>query len=240
MRFSLTMVREEDLEIAGNQEPPHPQFEDVNLLPVSMGDTSFLLDPDDPSHNCDCQYNEMETDSAYSTAVVKLYAERKDLFLKSFLLGKYVCPSIGPSGIQILLEDTMSAKISIYSYIIVPIKKQLGVPVLLNFTATDNFFTCTKQAEKRILTLASCDINKLQCISADDNEKWSLVFLMSKSAGGLYRFESALHSGWFIQIMDSDMVNMQKGYLPGYVKPNTFFSLIESETTETIMRYKKS
>lgn len=48
----------------------------------------------------------------------------------------------------------ISAKISVYSYIIVPIKKQLGVPVLLNFTATDNFFTCTKQGEQRILKLA--------------------------------------------------------------------------------------
>lgn len=128
-----------------------------------------------------------------STPTVKLYSERKDLYLKSSLLGKYVCPSIGPSGTQIFLEDTMSglyqiivctiyvlssftfislwylficsmlvsylkivcisAKISVYSYIILPIKKQPGVPVLLNFTATDNFFTCTKQGEQKILTL---------------------------------------------------------------------------------------
>lgn len=47
----------------------------------------------------------------------------------------------------------ISAKISIYSYIITPIKKKTGVPVLLNFTDTDNFFTCTKQGEKMILIL---------------------------------------------------------------------------------------
>lgn len=64
MRFSLTMVREEDLEIDGCQVPSHPQFEEFDFLPVSTGDASFLVDPDNPSHHCDCQCNEMVTDSA--------------------------------------------------------------------------------------------------------------------------------------------------------------------------------
>lgn len=75
----------------------------------------------------------------------------------------------------------------------------------------------------------SYDISKLQLISADDSEKYSHVFFMSQSADGLCRFESAFHSGWFIQTMDSGDVNMQKENLPGYLRPNTFFSLIKSE-----------
>lgn len=137
-----------------------------------------------------------------------------------------------------------------------------GVPVLLNFTGTENFFTCIKQGEERILSvtvsfhaLTICmltwksfklqlttfllslfqmyDLNKLRCISADDTEKWSLVFFMTQCASGPFRFESALHSGWFISV-DSNVMKLQREN-----PPNTFFYLIESEATKTIKHGNK-
>ncbi|XP_055040767.2 uncharacterized protein [Misgurnus anguillicaudatus] len=246
----MKQEEEESLETGGNQEPPnskpceskHKDFEDYDLPIITMADTILHLDVDcgfdnnNPLHNCDCQEilltrGRDEVDCNFNQTLCK---ERNNLFLKSFLHGKYVTSSIK----EICLEDTMSAKINIY-YHAVPRKTRPGVPVLLNFTGTENFFACIKQGDERILSVTMYDLNKLRRISADDSEKWSLVFFMSQCLSGLYRFESALHSGWFIFSLDSNVMKLQRGNLCGDVPLNTFFSLIESETTKTISHCKR-
>ncbi|XP_065097192.1 uncharacterized protein [Paramisgurnus dabryanus] len=234
----------ERLETGEHQEPPHAKpcelkhkdFEDFDL-PI-MADTTLHLDEDcgfdddNPSHNCDCQFKEifitLERDEVDYNLTDTLYKERNNLFLKSVPQGKYVTPS----NKEICLDDTMSAKITTY-YHAMPRNTCSGVPVLLNFTGTENFFTCIKQGEERILSVTMYDLNKLRCISADDTEKWSLVFFMTQCASGPFRFESALHSGWFISV-DSNVMKLQREN-----PPNTFFYLIESEATKTIKHGNK-
>ncbi|KAL1265887.1 hypothetical protein QQF64_003914 [Cirrhinus molitorella] len=230
MRFSLMMVREEDLDADGE---PSEEWEDKyieddclnedNLLVVSMADTSFSMvvargcDPDSPCNSCggiNCQFNEVVVlpvtakITCNSLRILKQVREKKNLFLKSFFMKKYVTPG----NHHMFLRDTMSAKITLYYY--TGSMDSKGVPVVLNFTGTENFFCCTtKQGEdKKMLTLVSHNKKDLKNICPDDQEKWSLVFYMSGGGDNLRRFESALYGGWFIYTQNTDnrALDMQK------------------------------
>ncbi|XP_051957785.1 uncharacterized protein LOC127626207 isoform X1 [Xyrauchen texanus] len=251
--FSLMMVKEEDLGTGGHQETPHPEeeledtdikddcFSDEEFLLVSFGDTSFSMvvsrgsDADNPCHNCgetDCQFNEVvvmpETaEIAFNRSrIVRMMKERSNLFLKSYIKGKYVTPSRE----QIFLKDTMSAPITIYYYMVNILDSNAGVPVVLNFTGTNNFFRCTTEQDKKTLKVESYTKSELKNICADDPEKWSFVFYMTSEKDSLRRFESALHRGWFIHIQnvcDSNEVDMDEREND---KSNMFFIIIESKT----------
>ncbi|XP_073682344.1 interleukin-1 family member A [Garra rufa] len=231
MRFSLMMVREEDLDAA--RVEPSLEWEDTHIeddclsedkiLLVSMADTSFNMvvargcDPDSPCNSCggmNCQFNEVVVlpvtaeITFNSTKILRQVKEQKNLFLKSFVMKKYVTPD----NEHMFLRDTMSAKITLYYYT-VSVECE-GVPVVLNFTGTENFFCCTtKQGEdKKMLTLVSQNKRELKNICPDDQDKWSLVFYMSCGRDNLRRFESALYRGWFIytQNVDNREVDMHK------------------------------
>ncbi|XDV51496.1 hypothetical protein PO909_020361 [Leuciscus waleckii] len=248
MSFSLMMVRESELEAYGCKEPSPSQpewedieddsFDDENLLIVSMADTSFTLvlargcDPDNPCNNCgktNCKFNEVVVLPARAEVTsgsprkLSLLNERDNLYIKSFIKEKYVTPYNN----QICLDNTMSAPVTIYYYKIV--MGITGVPVVLNFTNTDNFFSCTTKhgVDTKILTVTQYKKQNLKTICADDPEKWALVFYMSTGADGLRRFESALHSGWFIYTKNLDEVDIDRDAQS--CKPNTFFILINSE-----------
>uniref|UniRef100_A0A8C1YCH2 Interleukin-1 beta n=1 Tax=Cyprinus carpio TaxID=7962 RepID=A0A8C1YCH2_CYPCA len=231
MRFSMMMVREEDLKATGVQPSPEWEDKDIeddcfskdNLLLVSMAETKFSVvvargcDPYSPCNSCggmNCQFNEVVV--LPSTAEITLNSsrilmrirEQNNVFIKSFLMEKYVTPE----NQHMLLKDTMSAKITLYYYTITTDCE--GVPVVLNFSGTENFFCCTtKQGEdKKILTVMNHNKKDLKRICPDDREKWSLVFYMSCGRDNLRRFESALYRGWFIytQRVDDREVDMQK------------------------------
>ncbi|KAK7127646.1 hypothetical protein R3I93_020278 [Phoxinus phoxinus] len=247
MSFSLMMVRESELEAYGSLGPSPSQpedieddcFDDDNFLIVSMADTSFSLvlargcDPDNPCNNCgktNCKFNEVvvlptraEITSG-SPKILSLLRQRDHLYIKSFIRDKYVTPNYR----QICLDNTMSAPITIYSY-----KTTMGVPgtpVVLNFTNTNNFFSCTTKpgVDTKILTVTQHIKQDLQTVCADDPEKWSLVFYMSCGPDNLRRFESALHKGWFIYSKNVDEVDMDR-VEQFNCKPNTFFIIIQSE-----------
>lgn len=247
MDFSLTMVREEDLHPEGHKEQPHPEpdweeyIKDDNVFFVSMTETSLTLviargcDPESPCHNCgrtDCQFNEVvvmpeRAEIVFNGAlIVNQVKERNNLFLKSFIINRYITPWKE----QLLLRDTMSAKITIYYYKMNVLDGTSGLPVVLNFTGTNNFFCCTTKEgdNKKILRVVCHDRSDLKNICADDPEKWSLVFYMSSTLDNLRRFESALHRGWFIYIqnVNSDEVEMQMQSEPSY----NFYFVIESQT----------
>ncbi|XP_051967748.1 uncharacterized protein LOC127632944 [Xyrauchen texanus] len=254
MRFSLMMVREENLENVDRQETSYPEaewedmdiegdcFSDDDLLLVSMGGTSFSMvvsrgtDADNPCHNCgktDCQFNEVvikpETAeiASNSARIVKLMKERSNLYLKSVLKNKYFTPSRQ----QILLNDSMSAQITIYYYMSNALDCHAGVPVVLNFTGTNNFFRCTTEKDKKVLILMNYTKSELKKICAEDSEKWSFVFYMTSERDNLRRFESALHRGWFIQIQsvsECDEVGMQEKNQVDNDPSNIFFIIIES------------
>uniref|UniRef100_A0A8C1I957 Interleukin-1 beta n=1 Tax=Cyprinus carpio TaxID=7962 RepID=A0A8C1I957_CYPCA len=231
MRFSLMMVREEDLEATGVEPSPEWESEDIeddcfsddNLLLVSMAGTRFSMvvprgcDPVNPCNCCggmNCQFNEVVVLPATaeitfnSSRILKRVNEQTNVILKSVLMGKYVTPE----NQWMFLRDTMSAKITLYYYTATMGRE--GVPVVLNFTGTENFFCCTtKQGEdKKILTLVSHNKKDLINICPGDQEKWPLVFYMSSDGDNIRRFESALYKGWFIytQKVDSNVVGMQE------------------------------
>ncbi|XP_056590906.1 uncharacterized protein LOC130410322 [Triplophysa dalaica] len=248
MDFSLTMVREEDLHPEGHREEPEPEpdweeyIKDDNRFFVSMTETSLTLviargcDPESPCHNCgrtDCQFNEVVVMPERAEIVfngdliVNQIKERNNLFLKSLLLNKYVTPWKE----QLLLGDTMSAKITIYYYKMNILDRNSGSPVVLNFTGTNNFFCCTTKEgdNKKMLRVVCHDRSDLKNICADDPEKWSLVFYMSSTLENNRRFESALHRGWFIYIqnVNSDEVEMKERN--PYNQTNFYF-VIETQT----------
>ncbi|XP_059393506.1 interleukin-1 family member A [Carassius carassius] len=231
MKFSMMMVREEHLEATGVQPSPEREdkyieddcFSKDNLLLVTMAETSFSVvvgrgcDPDSSCNSCggiNCQFSEVVILPAKaeitfnSSRILMRIREQNNLFLKSFSMEKYVTPD----DQHMFLKDTMSAKITLYYYTITTDCQ--GVPVVLNFSGTENFFCCsTKQGEdKKILTVMNHNKKDLKRICPDDREKWSLVFYMSCGRDNLRRFESALYRGWFIytQRVDNREVDMHK------------------------------
>ncbi|XP_077059821.1 uncharacterized protein LOC143711765 [Siphateles boraxobius] len=247
MSFSLMMVSESELEAYGSQEPSPSQpewedieddsFDDENLLIVSMADTSFSLvlargcDPDNPCNNCgktNCKFNEVVVLPAKAEVTsgsprkLRQLNQKDNLYIKSFFKEKYVTPY----NHQICLDNTMSAPITIYYYKITT--DSPGIPVVLNFTNTNNFFSCTTKqgVETKILTVMQYKKHDLKTICADDPEKWSLVFYMFCGGDDLRRFESALYRGWFIYTKNVDQVDMQRDE-QFYSK--TFFIIIHSE-----------
>lgn len=99
-------------------------------------------------------------------------------------------------------------KITIYSYKSTCFSWfSKGKPVVLNFTGSNCFLCCCKEGERVLLRVEMCEKQRLKQISRSDESTLSFVFFMkSDSAHG--RFESALHRGWFIQIINSQSVRM--------------------------------
>uniref|UniRef100_A0A673LFI7 Interleukin-1 n=1 Tax=Sinocyclocheilus rhinocerous TaxID=307959 RepID=A0A673LFI7_9TELE len=225
IRFSLSI---EDTEMGGLQEPSHPQpeweekdieddcFADDNLL-HSLANMSLNLvvdqvsDADNPFCNCDWQLKESvimseKADISYSKKLIK---EQNSLFLKTLKGCKYVASRQN----EICLESTMSAKITIFHGTfrgMVTNDSESGVPIVLNFTGTDNFLSCTTRGEEKILTVKVSFQSSLY-ENINDPEKSSLIFYMSQKRDGLRYFESALHRGWFIHTINDNDVKMQRG-----------------------------
>nr|CAR92126.1 interleukin 1, beta [Danio rerio]CAR92127.1 interleukin 1, beta [Danio rerio] len=211
MSFSLLMVRDVELEAdvipesdsECEDEIEDKLFSDKNLLIVSMEDASFNMVV---ARGCDPDNpcNDCGKTNCQLNEVVVL-----------------------PTNAKI-----SSSPITIYSYRVNSVDNP-GVPVVLNFTGTQNFFSCTTKqgADTKILTV-SYSKSELQKICAGDTEKWSLVFYKSCGPDCFQRFESALHRGWFIctkNIANND-ANVYMGKGVERDKPlNTFFVIIESE-----------
>uniref|UniRef100_A0A3Q3XET4 Interleukin-1 beta n=1 Tax=Mola mola TaxID=94237 RepID=A0A3Q3XET4_MOLML len=83
-----------------------------------------------------------------------------------------------------------------------------GMPVVLNFSETNCFLRCCKKEEKVLLQVETCEKQRLQQISKSDDSALSFVFYMKADRLKHRKFESALHLGWFIQIVNTDSVKM--------------------------------
>uniref|UniRef100_A0A672MDF0 Interleukin-1 n=1 Tax=Sinocyclocheilus grahami TaxID=75366 RepID=A0A672MDF0_SINGR len=211
LKFIKLSISIEDTEMGGLQKPSHPQpdweekdieddcFADDNLL-HSLANMSLNLvvdqvsDADNSFCNCDWQLKESVITSE------KADISYSNLFLKTLKGCKYVASRQN----EICLESTMSGLYQIIKII------ESGVPIVLNFTGTDNFLSCTSRGEEKILTVKMYDRKKIH-ISTDDPEKLSLIFFMSQKRDGLRYFESALHRGWFIHTINDNDVKMQRG-----------------------------
>uniref|UniRef100_A0A672MBB5 Interleukin-1 n=1 Tax=Sinocyclocheilus grahami TaxID=75366 RepID=A0A672MBB5_SINGR len=237
LKFIKLSISIEDTEMGGLQKPSHPQpdweekdieddcFADDNLL-HSLANMSLNLvvdqvsDADNSFCNCDWQLKESvitseKADISYISAQIwKVIKEQNSLFLKTLKGCKYVASRQN----EICLESTMSAKMTVFHGTfrgMVTNDSESGVPIVLNFTGTDNFLSCTSRGEEKILTYIVLKYSRVFLkkihISTDDPEKLSLIFFMSQKRDGLRYFESALHRGWFIHTINDNDVKMQRG-----------------------------
>ncbi|XP_069553688.1 uncharacterized protein [Brachyistius frenatus] len=83
-----------------------------------------------------------------------------------------------------------------------------GMPVVLNLTESNCFLRCCKEESSVFLRLETCEKQRLKHISKSDESTLSFVFYMKSDQTKQRRFESALHHGWFIHIVDTDSVEM--------------------------------
>ncbi|KAF7656051.1 hypothetical protein LDENG_00046820 [Lucifuga dentata] len=79
-----------------------------------------------------------------------------------------------------------------------------GVPVVLNFTDSNCFLRCCKDGERVLLKVETCEKQRLMQISKSDEYALSFVFYMKTHGTKQRKFESALHLGWFIHIVNTD------------------------------------
>ncbi|XP_062274386.1 uncharacterized protein LOC133979773 [Scomber scombrus] len=100
-----------------------------------------------------------------------------------------------------------------------------GIPVVLNFTGSNCFLRCCKEGQKVLLQVETCDKKMLRKISKDDKTTLSFVFFMKGPRSEL-TFESVLHRGWFIQIVNTDEVEMAT--LDGRKKDQSFLFVIQT------------
>ncbi|TNM90894.1 hypothetical protein fugu_003183 [Takifugu bimaculatus] len=83
-----------------------------------------------------------------------------------------------------------------------------GMPVVLNFTESNCFLRCCQKDESVFLQVEACDKGRLRQISKSDKSTLSFVFYMKADRSNQRTFESALHRGWFIQVVQTDVVEM--------------------------------
>ncbi|KAL7833900.1 hypothetical protein AOLI_G00288600 [Acnodon oligacanthus] len=208
LHFRMAMVREESLEGEENGlDPAMSEWESdytedgQELLLVSMNEISVAVmrgrgcDPEKPCENCgshECNLNEVavvaETSEVTSVAreYIKKFGEQK----------RWI--SLVKSNPD---QTSLSAEITIYYYISnIMADFGRGVPVVLNFTDSDNFLNCTCEDGKVVLKIECCgEKSQLKKICKDDKETWPFVFYMKTVKDGTQHFESAAHRGWFIQ-----------------------------------------
>ncbi|XP_034050484.1 interleukin-1 family member A [Thalassophryne amazonica] len=115
------------------------------------------------------------------------------------------------------------AQITLYKYKEVPNAPFRGVPVVLNFTGSDCFLRCFKTDDGVHLQTETYEKQKLKEISKTDKEVLSFLFYMRSDRSNQRTFESALYLGWFIKIVNSDIV--ESGAI-GEQQEDAFFHVI--------------
>lgn len=184
------------------------------FLVVTMKKTSISVitgrscDPKQPCHECrvECEYNDivMVTETSTVTLVprgggilrqlktneVHVEHSSSSMFMGSLCSQKSVYMSQSPE------------RITIYYY-----KSDIttkGLPVVLNFTGSDCFLKCCWNGVKAQLQVEICEKQKLKSISKNDKQALAYVFYMKSDPSRNTTFESAAHSGWFIQVSVPD------------------------------------
>ncbi|XP_062845381.1 interleukin-1 family member A [Trichomycterus rosablanca] len=248
LSFSLDMVREtcmdkdnlpgtKDSEQNSDNTEDNSSVEEVLL--ISMSNTSVAVvrgrgcDPEHTCSKCDstgCTIsdilmaaNHCEMKSVCEEYVKKI-SERDPVWIQS-LLQTTICPKyITPKS------SSTSANITISYYrsnILADLGK--GVPVVLNFSNSNNFLKCIYQQDKAVLTVECCDKTKLQSICKDDPTKWPFVFYMTSAMDNCRHFESAAYSGWFIH-GKHNLVDVGKGTSENVMGCNFYIIICSSNS----------
>lgn len=75
------------------------------------------------------------------------------------------------------------------------------------------------------MLLQTCEKQRLKQISKSDESTLSFVFYMKADHSKQRKFESALHRGWFIRMVDTDLVEM--GTVDGGKEDEQFLFIIQ-------------
>ncbi|XP_041792685.1 uncharacterized protein LOC121606433 [Chelmon rostratus] len=253
LSFSMEMRREEDLEEGRDGEGREDAVveEDVckaeneengeggGLLIVSMTKTSISVvrgrgcndgSPCQGCHGTGCTLNDVVVVSESST--VTLVPRGGGTFRQEKLFNAAIehVPTHqylrGLCSQRTLYVSPNPEKITIYSYKSNTVDRIFrGMPVVLNLTESNCFLRCCKEGEKVFLQVETCEKQRLKQISKSDESTLSYVFYMKSDRSKQRKFESALHLGWFIQIVNRDFVEM--GTLDGGREEQSFFFIIQ-------------
>ncbi|KAG7481713.1 interleukin 1 beta like 2 [Solea senegalensis] len=139
-------------------------------------------------------------------------------YLRNVYDGQYLYPSSSPEKITIYYYKSSANEFS-------------GMPVVLNFTDSDHFLRCNKDGQRVSLQVETCSKQMLQHISMNDKTKLAYVFYMKSDPLHKRTFESALHSGWFIKIVNTESTNdrVTIDTLDGATAENTFLFVIQPQ-----------
>uniref|UniRef100_A0A8C6USV2 Interleukin-1 beta n=1 Tax=Neogobius melanostomus TaxID=47308 RepID=A0A8C6USV2_9GOBI len=239
--FRPGMIREELLG-QDNLHPTEGDEDDVcteegvqtDFLVVSMKKTSISVlagrgcQPSGPCHECtaQCEYNDvvMVTESSTVTLVARGGGSLRHLkcseavveHMSSSLYIRSVCQEK-----RVYVAENPE-RITIYYY--KSDAKTNGLPVVLNFSGSDCFLKCCKNGETVQLQVERCDKQILRSISRSDQHALAFVFYMKSERTRITTFESALYSGWLIQVSDCG-VEMVK--TAGPQEENFFYIIIQ-------------
>ncbi|XP_063058658.1 uncharacterized protein si:ch73-226l13.2 [Engraulis encrasicolus] len=89
----------------------------------------------------------------------------------------------------------------------------MGLPVVLNFTATSKFLKCSGTQTDVTLRVEECDKEDLKDIY-HGTELMSYLFYMKAKASTERTFESARFKGWFVHTVSPDKVNATQTQAP--------------------------
>lgn len=110
---------------------------------------------------------------------------------------------------KIIYASPNPEKITIYYYKSIILERCFrGLPVVLNLTESNCFLRCCMEGERALLQVETCEKQRLKQISKSDESTLSFLFYMTGDRTKQLKFESALYSGWFIHIVNTDSVEM--------------------------------
>ncbi|KAI3377495.1 hypothetical protein L3Q82_008666 [Scortum barcoo] len=116
-------------------------------------------------------------------------------------------------------------RITIYFYKSNSGDRSRGMPVVLNFSDSNCFLKCCREGERVLLRVETCERQRLKLISQSDESTLSFVFYMKADGSKQRKFESALHHGWFIRIVNTDFVEIS--CVDGAVEDEQFLFIIQ-------------
>ncbi|KAF7212353.1 interleukin-1 family member A [Nothobranchius furzeri] len=231
LNFSWEMTREEDIEeenqtsANGGASRDESHMEEGDLLVVRMTNTSISVvsgrgcEVGTPCKGCQgtgCIFNDIIVVSEYSTVTLVPRGGGGDATFRQEKMADVLVQNVstyrylrGSCSENILYSSPNPERITIYYYKSSAMDKFFrGMPVVLNITGSNCFLRCCKNGTKVFLQLETCEKQKLMQISKRDEGTYSFVFYMKSDRTKQRKFESALFKGWFIHIVNTDMVEM--------------------------------
>ncbi|XP_029354068.1 uncharacterized protein LOC115040989 [Echeneis naucrates] len=252
LHFSMEMMREEgnkeEDDDGGKQDDQRDDVCEVvnedkrDLLIVAMKKTSISVvkgracNPKSPCQGChkaECTYNDVVMVAESSTVTLvprgsgiykKDKVERVNISVEHVATHQYLRSLCSQ---KTLYTSSNPENITIYHYKSTMLRSPFkGIPVVLNFTHSNCFLRCCKEGERVFLQVETCEKERLKQIFKTDHDTLSFVFYMKTNRTNHTKFESVLHRGWFMQILNTDS-GVKMEMLDGQQEEHSFLFIIQ-------------